>query len=97
MEIEGKNQKEKADQYNKPLPSTTSHLVWINPNRMEGKVRFYNTRVLVKTLFDNLEAGMSINEFVQEYEGVTEEQVQGVLELAQSALYKVLSEDKGTV
>lgn len=65
-----------------------SSLVWSDPKRMGGELCFFNSRVLVKTLFDNLEVGMSIEEFLEQYEGVTKEQVTGVLELAQSALEK---------
>lgn len=40
----------------------------------------------VDALFDNLEAGMSLNDFLDEFEGVTREQAVAVLEFARRSL-----------
>jgi uncharacterized protein (DUF433 family) len=48
------------------------------------------TRVPVSSLFENLEAGLSVAEYVAAFEGVTIEQVRSVLEhVARSALAPV--------
>jgi len=57
-------------------------LIWINPSRVSGTPCFYASRVPIKNLFDSLEAGETIEQFVDDFEGVTREQVLGVLSLA---------------
>ncbi|HET6246153.1 MAG TPA: DUF433 domain-containing protein [Tepidisphaeraceae bacterium] len=57
-------------------------LIWINPARVSGAPCFYGSRVPVKNLFDSLAAGESIDEFLDGFEGVTEEQANAVLMLA---------------
>jgi uncharacterized protein (DUF433 family) len=59
-------------------------LVWINPERMSGAPCFYASRVPIKNLFDYLEGGESLDQFLEDFEGVTREQALGVLELAQA-------------
>jgi len=44
------------------------------------------TRVPVDALFDNLEAGLSLDEFIDEFEGVTREQAVAVLEFARRSV-----------
>ncbi len=56
--------------------------VWSDPERLGGRLCFRGTRVPVDALFANLEAGMSLNEFLDEFEGVTREQAVAVLEFA---------------
>lgn len=53
---------------------------------MSGQLCFQGTRVPVDALFDNLETGMSLNEFLDEFEGVTREQAIAVLEFARRSL-----------
>jgi uncharacterized protein (DUF433 family) len=50
-----------------------------HPNRMSGAWTFSGTRVPVTFLFENLDAGATVAEFVDWFEGVTEEQVHQVL------------------
>jgi uncharacterized protein (DUF433 family) len=57
-------------------------IIWVNPERMSGSPCFYGTRVPVKNLFDYLEGGESIDDFLEGFEGVTREQVTTVLALA---------------
>lgn len=59
--------------------------VWIDPERMGGRPCFRGTRVPVDALFGNLEDGLSLDEFLDAFEGVTREQAVGVLEAARSA------------
>jgi uncharacterized protein (DUF433 family) len=61
-------------------------LVWRDPQRLGGRLCFRNTRVPVDTLFENLEDGVSLPEFLEAFEGVTRDQAVGVLEAARVAL-----------
>lgn len=60
-------------------------LVWCDPERMGGRPCFRGTRVPVEALFGNLEDGISLDEFLEAFEGVTREQAIGVLDAARSA------------
>lgn len=57
-------------------------LIWINPARVSGTPCFYGTRVPIKNLFDALQAGETLEGFLDGFEGVTEEQASGVVSLA---------------
>jgi len=61
-------------------------LIWTDSERMSGTPCFDKTRVPVKTLFDYLENGGMLEEFLLDFEGVTREQAVGVLELARRGL-----------
>ena len=52
------------------------------PGKVSGAWVFRGTRMPVAAVFENLEDGMSIDELVQLYDGLTREQVQSVLEFA---------------
>jgi uncharacterized protein (DUF433 family) len=60
--------------------------VWSDPQRLGGRLCFRNTRVPVDALFENLEDGVSLAEFLDAFEGVTRERAVGVLEAARVAL-----------
>jgi uncharacterized protein (DUF433 family) len=64
--------------------------VWINPQRMSGAACFAGTRVPIKTLFDYLEGGDSLADFLNGFPPVTREQAVAVLEFAQSGLFSQL-------
>ena len=51
-----------------------------NPDVMHGTPCFAGTRVAVRTLFDHLEAGYTIEAFLAEFPTVQREQVIGLLE-----------------
>lgn len=58
-----------------------------DPQRVSGAWVFRGTRVPVSALFENLEDGADVSEFVQWFPGVSTEQVRQVLEhAAKSAL-----------
>ena len=61
--------------------------------RVSGKVGgawvFKGTRVPVKSLFENLEDGARVNDFLDWFPGVTHEQVTAVLEQAENSLVDV--------
>jgi uncharacterized protein (DUF433 family) len=52
-----------------------STVVSINPNVMHGAACFAGTRVPVQTLFDHLEAGYTIDGFLEQFPTVRREQV----------------------
>jgi uncharacterized protein (DUF433 family) len=56
------------------------------PEKVSGAWVFRGTRMPVAAVFENLEDGMSIDELVELYDGLTREQVQAVLEFAAQSL-----------
>ncbi len=61
-------------------------LITTSPDRMSGTPVFAGTRVPVKNLFDYLEAGDSLDEFLAGFPTVSRGHAIAVLELAKSAL-----------
>jgi uncharacterized protein (DUF433 family) len=61
---------------------TMSDLIHSDPDILGGTPVFVGTRVPVKTLLDYLEAGDSLNEFLDHFPSVSREQAVAVLELA---------------
>ncbi len=61
--------------------------VWSDPERMGGVPCFRGTRVPVESLFENLEDGVSLAEFLDAFPAVTREQAVAVLEHAHRVLY----------
>ncbi len=53
-----------------------------DPQRVSGAWVFRGTRVPVAALFENLEDGSQVSQFVQWFPGVSPEQVRAVLEHA---------------
>ncbi|PYV04887.1 MAG: DUF433 domain-containing protein, partial [Acidobacteria bacterium] len=49
------------------------------PGKMSGAWVFRGTRMPVAIVFENLEAGMTLDELVEMYDGLTREQVKAVL------------------
>src|ERR1700676_545780 len=56
------------------------------PGKVSGAWVFTGTRMPVSAVFENLEDGVSIDELVQLYDGLTREQVKAVLEFAARSL-----------
>ena len=56
------------------------------PGKVSGAWVFRGTRMPVAVVFENLEDGMTIDELVELYDGLTREQVQAVLEFAARSL-----------
>jgi len=66
---------------------TTCQAVERDPERMSGVWVFRGSRLTISTLFENLEDGAWVTDFVEWFQGVTLGQVQAVLvHAAQSAL-----------
>jgi uncharacterized protein (DUF433 family) len=61
-------------------------LITIDPQIHSGSPVFTGTRVPVKTLFDHLEAGDSLEVFLDDFPSVSREQAIAVLEEARAAL-----------
>jgi len=56
------------------------------PGRLSGAWVFRGTRIPVSAVFENLQDGLSIDELVALYDGLTREQVKAVLEFAAQSL-----------
>ena len=57
-----------------------------DPEIMGGELVFVGTRVPVYNLFDYLEAGDSLDEFLEQFPSVTRDQAVAALELAREAV-----------
>ena len=56
------------------------------PGKVSGEWLFKGTRVPVRALFENLEDGASLHDFLEWFPGVTREQVEAVLRHAERSL-----------
>jgi uncharacterized protein (DUF433 family) len=68
-----------------------SDVIEINPDKVSGAPVFAGTRVPIKNLFDYLEGGDSLEDFLEGFPPVTREQAINVLELAEKSLIKEVS------
>lgn len=67
----------------------------IDPETMGGTPVFVGTRVPIQTLFDYLEGGDSVDEFLDDYPSVKKDDAVNVLEMARQTLTseKILHEN----
>ncbi len=63
-----------------------AQVINIDPEILGGTPVFNGTRVPIKNLFDYLEAGHSIDYFLDDFESVSREQVLRVLEVSQKLI-----------
>jgi uncharacterized protein (DUF433 family) len=56
------------------------------PGKVSGVWLFCNSRVPVKSLFENLEGGATVQEFLEWFPGIGRDQVEAVLEYTQRSL-----------
>ena len=63
-----------------------STVVEIDPEKLSGAPVFRGTRVPIQNLFDCLEDGETLEQFLEQFPTVTREQVSGVLELSKERL-----------
>jgi uncharacterized protein (DUF433 family) len=70
---------------------TVDQVISSDPEVQGGAVVFSGTRVPLKNLIDYLEAGDSLEEFLDDFPSVTREQAVAALELAQDALVTTLA------
>lgn len=61
-------------------------LITIDPEILGGQPVFKGTRVPVETLFDHLEAGVSLDQFLEDFPSVSREQAVATLEIANKLL-----------
>lgn len=62
------------------------NLIEVDPEKLGGTPVFYGTRVPIQNLFDCLEEGQSLGEFLNQFPTVTREQVLAVLEESKEKL-----------
>jgi uncharacterized protein (DUF433 family) len=68
------------------MPKLDHNLVEIDPEKMSGTPVFYGTRVPIQNLFDCLEAGETLDEFLDQFPTVTRTQALAVLEASKTQL-----------
>jgi uncharacterized protein (DUF433 family) len=73
--------------------SAIRDVVRIDPELLGGTPVFVGTRVPVRSLFDYLAAGDTLDEFLRQFPSVTREQAIAVLALARDAM---LTRTRGT-
>lgn len=61
-------------------------IINIDPEILSGTPVFKGTRVPIESLFDHLEKGISLDEFLEDFPTVTKEQAIQVLEIAENIL-----------
>lgn len=61
-------------------------MISIDPEILGGTPVFAGTRVPIESLFDHLEGGVSIDEFLEDFPTVSRRQAVEVLELAEAVL-----------
>jgi uncharacterized protein (DUF433 family) len=61
-------------------------LITIDPEILGGQPVFKGTRVPVETLFDHLESGISLDEFLEDFPSVSKDQAITLLEIANKLL-----------
>jgi uncharacterized protein (DUF433 family) len=66
-------------------------VIWIHPDRVSGAPCFVKTRVPIQNLFDYLESGAPLEEFLIGFRSITRDQAIKVLELARTGLFDSLS------
>jgi uncharacterized protein (DUF433 family) len=61
--------------------------ITISPNIQSGEPVFTNTRVPVKNLFDYLKAGHTLNDFLEDFPSVTQQQAIEVIQHFENLLH----------
>jgi uncharacterized protein (DUF433 family) len=70
-------------------------LIERDPEKLGGTPVFYGTRVPVQNLFDCLEGGESVDEFLDQFPTVTREQALAVLEASKDSLLRFSTSMEG--
>lgn len=65
---------------------STQKLIEVDPEKLGGTPVFYGTRVPIQNLFDCLETGESLDQFLDQFPTVTREQALAVLEESKERL-----------
>ena len=80
MKKQGLTSQENDDMVQLMIDWSSCCAVERDPEKVSGSWVFRNTRVPVAALFENLEGGASIDDFLLWFPGVAREQVEAVLE-----------------
>jgi uncharacterized protein (DUF433 family) len=72
-------------------------VIKIDPEIMSGAPVFNGTRVPIKNLFDYLESGESINDFLNDFPSVPKEYVLQILENMESVLTSNKMQDENLI
>jgi uncharacterized protein (DUF433 family) len=72
-----------------PLPDP---LIAVSPDTLSGAPVFNGTRVPIKTLFNYLEAGDPMSEFLADFPNVTREHAVAILEMARQKAVDAVSQ-----
>ncbi len=65
-----------------------SDSIEINAKKLSGMPVFAGTRVPIQNLFDYLEGGESLEDFLEGFPPITREQAVAVLEMAKNSLFR---------
>lgn len=65
-----------------------NEFIEVNPEKVSGTPVFAGTRVPIKNLFDYLEGGENLEDFLEGFPPVSREQAVAVLEMAEKSLFK---------
>lgn len=65
-----------------PKGDPRSSVISIDPERMWGTPCFAGTRIPIRSLFDHLKSGVSLDEFLDQFEGVSRDACARVLDMA---------------
>jgi uncharacterized protein (DUF433 family) len=68
------------------MHSELNKLITVDPDILGGQPVFNGTRVPIETLFDHLESGISLEDFLSDFPSVKKEQAIAVLEIANKFL-----------
>jgi uncharacterized protein (DUF433 family) len=72
-----------------PLDWSQCQAVESVPGKVSGAWVFRGTRIPVAAVFENLEDGLTVNEIVEMFDGLTREQVKAVLDFTAQSLSSV--------
>jgi uncharacterized protein (DUF433 family) len=74
-----------------PTDKSLEQVIWVDPERMSGIPCFAGTRVPVQALLDHLEAGATLDDFIEGFPSVKREQAIAFLEMAKDQLVRCAS------
>ena len=64
------------------MASELAKYVSVDPDRLWGEPVFVGTRVPIKSLFNHIKAGDSLDVFLEDFPGVQREAAEAIIELA---------------
>ena len=71
---------------------TTNNVISVDPELMAGTPVFRGTRVPIHSLFEYMENGYSLDEFLESFPAVRREQVISLLQLSESSALEKATE-----